>query len=63
MKKCIIKEGSQEHVLYYNNEGTLCSEKDCEINNWHWCAEKKHRQHPTVCQKCKNKECPQKENP
>lgn len=28
----IRKEGSREHVLYWDSNGCHCSEKDCEIN-------------------------------
>lgn len=30
--KHIIKEGSREHVLWWDSNGQHCSEKDCEIN-------------------------------
>ena len=32
MIKHIIKEGSCEHVLWYDNQGIHCSEVNCEIN-------------------------------
>jgi len=28
----VHKEGSMEHVLYWDSNGCHCSEKDCEIN-------------------------------
>ena len=43
--------------LHYNNEGTLCSEKNCETN-WVWCTKNKYhpkRQAITVCEKCRSK--------
>lgn len=30
--KHTIKEGSRNHVVWWDEEGTHCSEKDCEIN-------------------------------
>ncbi len=30
--KHIIEENAKYHVLWYNSQGTHCSEKNCEIN-------------------------------
>jgi hypothetical protein len=30
--KHIIKEGSREHVIYYDMNGKHCSCKNCEVN-------------------------------
>ena len=30
--KHIIKEGAYYHVLWYDSDGTHCSEPNCEIN-------------------------------
>ena len=30
--KHVSKEGSREHVLWWDSNGCHCSEKDCEIN-------------------------------
>ncbi len=30
--KHIIKEGSREHVVWWDNNGIHCKEKNCEIN-------------------------------
>lgn len=30
--KHVIKEGSREHILYYDTQGTHCSCKNCEVN-------------------------------
>ena len=30
--KHVIKEGSREHVIWWNSKGTHCSEPNCEIN-------------------------------
>lgn len=32
-KKHIYKEGSREHVLSWNMNGTRCSERDCVVNH------------------------------
>ena len=28
----IVKEGSREHVLHWDSNGTHCSEPNCEVN-------------------------------
>ena len=33
--KHIIEEGSRQHVLFYDTQGTHCSCKNCEINKPH----------------------------
>jgi len=30
--KHIVKEGSREHVIYWDTNGSHCSEPNCEIN-------------------------------
>ena len=30
--KHIVKEGSREHVIYWDTQGAHCSEKNCEVN-------------------------------
>lgn len=30
--KHIVREGSREHVLWYDSRGQHCTEPDCEIN-------------------------------
>lgn len=32
-EKHVIKEGSREHVLWWDSYGCHCSEKDCEVNS------------------------------
>lgn len=31
--KHVTKEGSRQHVIYWDTQGTHCSEPDCEINH------------------------------
>ena len=31
--KHIVKEGSREHVIWWDSYGRHCSESECEINN------------------------------
>jgi len=33
MIKHIVKEGSKDHVLSWDSNGTHCSEPNCEINS------------------------------
>lgn len=35
MTKHIIQEGSRQHIVYWNKDGTHCTEKECEINLRH----------------------------
>lgn len=35
-----LKEGSRSHVLWWDSQGTHCSEPDCEINQERIAAQK-----------------------
>ncbi len=43
--KHIIKEGSCNHVLWYDNQGRHCSEVNCEINKKSNCKRKNYHEY------------------